>query len=73
MAIGKYDNKEEHVAPGIADTLQVSAKNGKQLTPSSPAQHAESQEQVTHVTGNSTSPTPTNRTLRHVEKVGTRN
>ena len=64
MAIGKYDNKGEHVDLRTADTSQVLAKNGKQVTPSSPAQHAVSLEQSTHVIENSLSPTPTNRTLR---------
>ncbi|KAF3957328.1 hypothetical protein CMV_017649 [Castanea mollissima] len=69
LAIGNYDKRGEHVDPRTADTSQVLAKNGKQLTPSSPAQHAASLEQATHVVENSTPPIPTNGTLRMCKRL----
>nr|POF02772.1 hypothetical protein CFP56_25131 [Quercus suber] len=64
LAIEKYDSNGEHVVPRKVDTSQGSNKNGKQLTPSLPAQHAKSQEQETHAIENTKSPTPANKTLR---------
>ena len=58
-AIEKYDSCEEHVDHNLADTSHVSTNSVKQLIPSLPAHPL-----APHVTENSPSPSPANRTLR---------
>ena len=72
-AIEKYDSCEEHVDHNLADTSHVSANSVKQLTPSLPAHPLTTKELAPHVTENSPSPSPANRTLRTWKRLAREN
>ena len=67
--IRKFDNCGEHVDHITAGTSHVLENIEKQLVPSLPAHSLVIQEQAHHVTENSSSPNPVNRTLHTSKKL----